>query len=748
MTDTFPRCRAGASVREACAGLVEDLHERWELPSVYLLVDGRLRCQASRGYFQVSDGFPTSVGVMGKVIQTGRPVVIPDVTLVPEFIAAIPGLRSEAGIPVRVGGQVAGVVNLESRSVLDDEAVAVLEQAAVVLGERIDELGGLPAPLLAERLGRIAVTLAGQTDATAIERIAVAAAREISAMGTAALLHLVEGRWVLGHAEGPLAPLVAAWDQEQLSVLCGWLWSGTSSYFPDGEAVPPGYEFLGHGIHALAVQPLVVGGQVQGMLLSADAEPAEHNTGLAAALELLATHTAATLAMVRTLEQFARQAETDPLTGLVNRRKLLDCVQVDVEEQADSALVLIDLDGFKTVNDVHGHAEGDAVLQAVARRLQAGARSLDVVCRLGGDEFAVLVRGVSSEAAARAVAQRFLEAITSSDDGAWHPAVGASAGVRLVRGSTTASLLTDADAALYAAKHRGRAQCVVWEPALRQQQLDQGVLVEDLRAALRNDELHVVYQPLVDTTTMQVMGVEALARWHHPRRGVVPPKVFVDAAERAGVVGELTRWVLGTVTAQAAQWPAWLKVGLNVSAAQLTAEGIVHDVQRALITSRLDPARLVLEVTETSAMGDLPRAKRTLEALSELGLVLALDDFGTGHSSLTHAHALPYDILKVDRSFVAAAARGDKRATALVAAVTALGERLGVDVVAEGVESPEALAVLTELGCRYAQGHGLSRPLQAAAVTALLAAPGGWTAGRALTAVPLPRAEERLSALR
>ena len=748
MTSDFPRCRAGTTVREACAGLVDDLHERWDLPSVYLLVDGRLRCQASRGYFQVSDGFPTSVGVMGKVVQSGRSIVIPDVTLVPEFIAAIPGLRAEAGMPVRVGGKVVGVVNLESRTVLDDEAVATIERGAVVLGARIEELGGLPAPLLAERLGRIAVTLASQTDADAIERIAVAAAREISSMGTAAVLHRSGERWVLGHAEGPLAPLIAAWDQDQLSVLCGWLWSGTSSYFPDGEAVPPGYEFLGHGIHALAVQPLVVGGEVQGMLLSADTEPAEHDTGLAAALELLATHTAATLAMVRTVEQFARQAETDPLTGLVNRRKLLECVQADVEEQADSALVLIDLDGFKTVNDVHGHAEGDTLLQAVARRLQHAARSLDVVCRLGGDEFAVLVRGVPTDAAAGAVAARLLEAITASTDGAWHPEVGASAGVRLVRGSTTASLLTDADAALYAAKHRGRAQCVVWEPALRQEQLDQGALVEDLRAALRADELHVVYQPVVDTSTLRVVGVEALARWHHPRRGVVPPNVFVAAAERAGVVGELTRWVLRTVTAQAVAWPSWLKVALNVSAAQLTAEGIVQDVQKALLTSRLDPGRLVLEVTETSAVGDLPRAKRTLEALSELGLVLALDDFGTGHSSLTHAHALPYDILKVDRSFVAAAAAGDKRATALVAAVAALGERLGVDVVAEGVEDADALAALTELGCRFAQGFGLSRPLEAAAVTALASAPGGWTSGRGLSSVPAPRLPEQVRALR
>ena len=289
---------------------------------------------------------------------------------------------------------------------------------------------------------------------------------------------------------------------------------------------------------------------------------------------------------------------------------------------------------------------------------------------------------------------------------------------------------------------------MVWEPALRQEAVDQGALVDDLLSALAADELHMVYQPVVDTKSLDVVGVEALARWTHPRRGVVPPAVFVAAAERAGAVGELTRWVLRTVTAQAAQWPSWLKVGLNVSGAQLHAQDLPTDVARALEASGLDPGRLVIEVTETFAVGDLDRAGRTLRALADLGVVLALDDFGTGHSSLTHAHALPFDILKIDRSFVAASAAGDKRAKALVAAVAALGAGLGVDVVAEGVEDATAMQALTDLGCRFAQGFGLSRPLEPAVVTALAQAPVRWAAGRALSglpAVPLPRDQGHLT---
>ena len=725
----FARCREATNLRAACTGLVDDLHDTWELPSVYLLIDGRLRCQASRGYFQVSDGVTPGVGVIGRVVATGTPEIILDVTQDPSFIAAIPGLRSEVCLPVRAFGQVVGAVNLESRSTLGPEAVSFLEQASAVLGRRIEELGGIPEPSLAERLGRIGITMAGLTDATAVARLAVSAALDLSRMSTAALVLRRGEVWTLAQVEGPLSPAISSWRDTDLEVLGGWVWAGTSSYFPDGEDVPAGHAFLAGSIEALSIQPLVVAGEVVGLLVTADPHAAAHDPVLTGALEMLASQTATTLTMVRTLDALNRQACQDPLTGLANRRVLIDKLHAACDTEG-SVLVLLDLDGFKGVNDVHGHAEGDAVLCQVGQQLTQAARAGDLVCRLGGDEFAVLGHGVGD--LAEAFGQRLLRSIVT----AGRVCIGASAGVRVLNGGTASSALVDADAALYAAKRLGRGSCVVWDPSLRQATIDDAALVADLRKGLSRGELRMVYQPVVDIHTLQVRGVEALARWTHPERGEISPAVFVAAAERRAAIAELTTWSLDEVCRTVVAWPSWLEISINISAAHLTNEAIVSEVRRALRSSGVSASRLVLEVTETCALSDLPRAKRTLLALSELGVKLALDDFGTGHSSLTHAHALPFDVLKIDRSFVSAAAGGDKRAVATVAAVAALGERLGVDVVAEGVEDRTELGLLSQLGCGLAQGYALSRPLERATVEELLA-----TVWPALTptAVPTPR---------
>jgi diguanylate cyclase (GGDEF)-like protein len=727
----FARCRAATDLRAACTGLVDDLHDLWELPSVYLLIDGRLRCQASRGYFQVSDGVAPGVGVIGRVVATGRAEIILDVALDPSFIAAIPGLLSEVCLPVRAFGQIVGAVNLESRSILGQDAVDFLQRAAAALGTRLEELGGIPEPSLAERLGRIGITMAGLTEAHAVGCLAVSAARDLSTMSTAALVLRDGDRWRVAQVEGPLSSAIRSWRNTDLEVLGGWVWAGTSSYFPDGEDVPAGHAFLAESIEALSIQPLVVAGQVVGLLVTADAYAAAHDPVLTGALEMLASQTATTLTMVRTLDALHQQASQDPLTGLANRRALLEELEV-ASGKDGSVLVLLDLDGFKAVNDLHGHAAGDEVLCTVGQQLTKAARAGDLVCRLGGDEFAVLGHGVAD--LAEAFAQRLLAAIVTPG----RVTVGASAGVRELQGGTASSNLVDADTALYAAKRIGRGNCVLWDPSLRQATLDDDALIADLKVGLSAGELRLVYQPVVDSDTLEVRGVEALARWTHPVKAEVSPSVFIPAAERHEVITELTTWSLTEACHTAARWPTWLTISVNISATQLTSEAIVSNVRRALNGSRLAPARLVLEVTETSALSDLPRAKRTLLALSELGVKLALDDFGAGHSSLTHAHTLPFDILKIDRSFVTAAASGDKRAVATVAAVAALGQRLGVDVVAEGVEDRASLEALSRLGCGLAQGFGLSRPLEAEQVDALLA-----TVWPTLTPVVVPAARVR-----
>ena len=734
----YPRCALGATLRDACTGMVEDLHSRWDLPSVYLLVEGRLRCQASRGYFQVSDGFTPSTGVTGRVVSTGVPEVIHDVTLDPTFIAAIPGLKAEVCVPILVDGTVVGAVNLESTSTLSPEAIADAHAAAAFLAGRVRALGGVPLPSLAERLARIAIGISSSTDPDEVILRAVTGARDLSGMSSAGIARLLPTGWEVSRAVGPLADVITHWDQDSIAVLGGWVWAGTSSYFPDGEDVPPGYEFLAGGIHALSVQPMVVAGDVTGLLVTADTKAAAHDPALTSAMELLAAQTAATLATTSTLQRLAHQANHDSLTGLRNRRALVEALQADLATGAESAIVLLDLDGFTAANDQHGHAAGDALLAAVGRRLSACARADDLVCRLGGDEFAILVRDVATTGEALAVAQRFVAATTAGNEGGWHAGVGASAGVRLVTGESPSSVLVEADAALYAAKDAGRGRTVLWEPQLRQDAIEHDALVADLRAALANDELHMVFQPVVDIARKSVVGVEALARWQHPTRGDVPPTVFVAAAERAGAVADLTRWALRTAFRHARAWPTSLDVGLNISAAQLVDDRIVDDVRDALTVAGLPANRIVLEVTETFAVQDLPRAKQTLDQLAALGVLLALDDFGTGYSSLTHAQALPFDILKIDRSFVSAAATGDSGALATISAVAALAQRLSVAVVAEGVEDLAQLPELLALGCAQAQGYALSRPLTAEQVTAAVAHTPWHVAG---PAVPAPRSE-------
>jgi hypothetical protein len=234
----FPRCAAATDLRSACSGVVDDLRERWPLPSAYLLVDGRLRCMASRGYFQVSDGFTTTTGVIGRVISTGTAAVVQDVTTDPAFVAAVPDLRAEICAPVRVFGEVVGAVNLESRQALPAAAVADVEGAAVVLGRRLEALGGLPPPSLAERLARIAVDLAGRVSPADVRRSAVAGALELSGSSTAALARLGADGWVVVECAGPLAPVVRGWDAGVLDLLGGWVQAKTSSYYTPGEPVP------------------------------------------------------------------------------------------------------------------------------------------------------------------------------------------------------------------------------------------------------------------------------------------------------------------------------------------------------------------------------------------------------------------------------------------------------------------------------------------------------------------------------
>ena len=447
----FGRCTAASTLAEACEGLADDLHEVYDLPSVYLLIDGRLRCQAARGYFQVVDGFTPGTGVIGRVVRTGEPVVIHDVRQDPTFIAAIPGLRAEASVPVRVHGQTVGAVNVESMSFLTEDVADRLTVAAGVLGATIERLGGMPPVPLAQRLARIAVGLTALTDADEIRARAVEGALQVSGMSSAALSEEDgDGNWVVVAANGPLAATLDEWTGDDHRVIAAWVDAGTSSHFPGGVDVPPGYEFLLRaGVRALSVQPLVVAGRVTGLLTTADTHPVPHDPSVGAALELLAAQTAASLSNAEAMAELSRRAKEDPLTGLKNAASFAE----DLERGgADTVCLLVDIDHFKQVNDTFGHVAGDRLLCALADELTAHLREDALIYRVGGDELAVLLR--ADEAEARTVAQRLIDA-------ARRVRTTVSIGVAQVGHGSPQIARLRADRALYEAKSRGRDQYVL-----------------------------------------------------------------------------------------------------------------------------------------------------------------------------------------------------------------------------------------------------------------------------------------------
>ncbi len=448
---SFARCASATTLAEACEGLADDLRETYDLPSIYLLVDGRLRCQAARGYFQVVDGFTPETGIIGRVVTTGQAVVIADVRQDPAFIGAVPGLLAEASVPVFVHGRTVGAVNVESTSFLPDDIAQRLTTAADVLGATIERLGGMPPVPLAQRLARIAVGLTALTDGDEIRTRSVEGAVQVSGMSSAALSEEdADGRWVVVCAKGPLAGTLAEWTDDDHRVMAAWVDTGTSSHFPGGVDVPAGYEFLLRaGVRAISVQPLVVAGRVTGLLTTADTHPVPHDPTVGAALELLAAQTAASLSNAEAMAELSRRAKEDPLTGLKNAASFVE----DLERAGtDAACVLVDVDHFKQVNDTFGHVAGDRLLCALADELTAHLRDDALLYRVGGDEMAVLLP--VDAANAQVVAQRLVDA-------ARRVRTTVSIGVALVGDGSPQIARLRADRALYEAKSRGRDQYVV-----------------------------------------------------------------------------------------------------------------------------------------------------------------------------------------------------------------------------------------------------------------------------------------------
>ena len=449
-TAEFPRCAAATDVDGACNGLADDLLAAgFELPSIYLLIGGRLRCRAARGYFQVVDGFTPGDGVIGRTVASGRPIVVHDVTTDPGFIAAVPGLQAEACVPLVDGEAVLGAVNVESRSWLPDGAEPTLVRAAAALVVRIRALGGMPQPSLGQRLAHAAVALTTATSEVEVEHRACTAAAQLSGMPTAVIARLSPAGYRITAGCGPLADALRTWTRDDLDVVGSWVSAGTNSHFPGGDDGPADYEFLrAAAVRSLSVHPLVVAGTVSGVLILAGDEPTRHAPEVVETVELLAAQTAASLGVVAAMQELARQATEDPLTGCGNAAAFTAALPRHLAQGAvTSGLLLIDIDHFKSINDTYGHLAGDRLLQALATEVTSVLRDGDRLYRIGGDEFAALVRVADGTDVVR-TAHRILEA-------ARRVRTTVSVG-SVVVGSDPEEARRAADVALYAAKAAGR----------------------------------------------------------------------------------------------------------------------------------------------------------------------------------------------------------------------------------------------------------------------------------------------------
>ena len=419
--------------------------------------------------------------------------------------------------------------------------------------------------------------------------------------------------------------------------------------------------------------------------------------------------------------QLSHRAFHDELTGLANRALFLDRMDhaLRVIRPADDPVVVlfVDLDDFKSVNDALGHGVGDQMLREIAERIRRVAGANDTPARLGGDEFALLLEDRGGIDRALDVAEALLEALRLPVALAGHDlAVLASVGVAVsTPDMTTAGLLRDADIAMYEAKRAGKSQIKIFDPAMRLTASRHLEFRSDLSSAIERNELRLVFQPVVDLRSHQVVGAEALLRWDHPTRGPISPSEFIPIAERAGLIVSIGMWVMEESIRSAARWQQRgpQRVSVNVSAQQIRSPEFVDHVQRSLDTHHLDPSLIVLEITETMLFEEIESASNNLARLRQFGVLVAIDDFGTGYCSLSYLRRYPVDIVKIDRQFIHELDSG-AHTTPLAAMILQLTAGLGVVSVAEGIERPGQLSLLQDLGCDLGQGYLLSAPLEAA----------------------------------
>ena len=407
----------------------------------------------------------------------------------------------------------------------------------------------------------------------------------------------------------------------------------------------------------------------------------------------------------------SRLAEYDSLTGLANRhrmtRKLDTTLAAFKEAKRSVALLMLDLDRFKAVNDTMGHPAGDMLLKIVAQRLTAIVGQRGEIGRLGGDEFQIMLPDVDDRGKLGETADKIVQMLSQPYlIGDKYAVIGASVGIAIAPydGIERDELTRNADLALYAAKNGGRGQFRFYTDDLKDEEAERQALVDDLREALEADELELHYQPVVRTSDNRVVGCEALMRWDHPERGPIGPATFIPIAEGYNLVAPLGAWALHRACRDAVQWPGNLRVAVNVSAAQFGEASFLDTVREALDASGLDPDRLELELTESVFLGDSEVTEELFTEIKKLGVRLALDDFGTGFSSLSYLRSAPFDKIKVDKSFVNSCTQTDKNSLKIIAAIIGLADALGMETTVEGVEAFDQLELVVAKGAKYIQG--------------------------------------------